>query len=767
MGEKEIHGCIDVANWSQSRFAISAMLGYKLTTRAARLIRDGRFCRGEPRILNMMLRLVLICFLSFTLLDSVRAATITGIATPYGSQGQNIMVQGSGFLGGTNIVKFRRTDNNADYYSPYTFAGADGVLTVRVPASAPVGVNYRLAVRKLSDSFAENSTDFRVITTGPYVASVNPISGDAGTQVQIAGANLVGTSSASDIWVWFNGVRTTQYAGQLDNLLTYYAPNGVTTGPVTVGRRVGGAWAPTNVTSAIFYVTPAVTNFSPTAGRAGTNLVIRGRNFTGANAVFLNGLSVPFFTVDSPNQITATVPPGAITGKIHVQTPASSYIASTANFVVQPLITSFSPNKGVGGTIVTVLGENLWGTTSVQFGGVAGTFNNVSYGQLTATVPANAPSGPITVQTTNGTYVSSQNFYMPPRINSFSPSNGPPGTIVRIVGTNFLDTSAVSFNGTPAANFWVTNNGVIGAQVPPGVISGPIFVTTPHSTTNSVTNMSGFFFAAPIISGFDPDHGLPGTNVTILGTNFAGTSAVSFNGTAASFAETNGVLTAIVPTNATTGPVTVTGPAGSAVSAMPFTLDYSSDIAVLVNAPASVQLGENFTYVITVTNRGPFAAPNVMFTNHLPGIVSLRPGSSTSQGTLTLNTSPITASLGTINANAKATIALTVTAFSTGTAANISSAIGGYPDPQAGNNSVTTNTVIFVTPVLGMERISDSQLRLSWSSALSGFVLQSTTDIASSNSWENVLTEPEFIGDQKVVVETIGAGLRFYRLKQE
>ena len=70
---------------------------------------------------------------------------------------------------------------------------------------------------------------------------------------------------------------------------------------------------------------------------------------------------------------------------------------------------------------------------------------------------------------------------------------------------------------------------------------------------------------------FVPTTGVPGTRVTINGTNFTGATAVLFNGVPASFtnAPTNNVdlrITAFVPREATTGPITIQTPHGNVTS---------------------------------------------------------------------------------------------------------------------------------------------------------------------------------------------------------
>src|SRR5450759_2093551 len=65
-----------------------------------------------------------------------------------------------------------------------------------------------------------------------------------------------------------------------------------------------------------------------------------------------------------------------------------------------------------------------------------------------------------------------------PHINSVTPSQGPVGTYVVIMGTNFGGTvGSVSFNGvTATTGMWF--NGTITSQVPDGATSGPVTVTT-------------------------------------------------------------------------------------------------------------------------------------------------------------------------------------------------------------------------------------------------------------------------------------------------
>ncbi len=77
----------------------------------------------------------------------------------------------------------------------------------------------------------------------------------------------------------------------------------------------------------------------------------------------------------------------------------------------------------------------------------------------------------------------------------------------------------------------------------------------------------------PTVTGFNPTSGNVGTPVTVTGTGFTGATALTFNGTPATFTVTNDTtIDTSVPTGATTGPIAVTTPGGTGTSASNFTV---------------------------------------------------------------------------------------------------------------------------------------------------------------------------------------------------
>ena len=92
----------------------------------------------------------------------------------------------------------------------------------------------------------------------------------------------------------------------------------------------------------------------------------------------------------------------------------------------------------------------------------------------------------------------------------------------------------------------------------------------------------------PTISGFTPTHAVVGASVVVNGTNLNGATGVSFNGTSAPGFTVNAggtQLTVTVPTGASTGPIAITAPSGTAISATSFELD------LVLNATATIPPG--------------------------------------------------------------------------------------------------------------------------------------------------------------------------------
>ncbi len=139
--------------------------------------------------------------------------------------------------------------------------------------------------------------------------------------------------------------------------------------------------------------------------------------------------------------------------------------------------------------------------------------------------------------------------------------------------------------------------GTIGAQrwrVPAASANGSLIdaTITPTNLADGTyaDNIIGYEFGSagsfsPTIASFSPQSGAAGDQVMITGTRLTGTSSVSFNGTPASefSVDSESQITATVPDDATTGPISVTTPGGTATS----TGDFSVKTTPSLNTTAS------------------------------------------------------------------------------------------------------------------------------------------------------------------------------------
>ena len=186
-------------------------------------------------------------------------------------------------------------------------------------------------------------------------------------------------------------------------------------------------------------------------------------------------------------------------------------------------------------------------------------------------------------------------------------------------GASDADGDAVTYeaSGLPPGLSIDGGTGLISGTVAEGAADG-----SPYSVALKVRDGTGaeatdaFTWSVavsgePSISAFAPPSAPPGGSVTITGSGFADSSDVRFNGTSASFSVVSDTeIKATVPSGATTGPITVTGPGGTSTSAASFTVGApAATAAVTVRdysfKPANLPAAQG--QVVRWTFRGPSA----------------------------------------------------------------------------------------------------------------------------------------------------------------
>ncbi|MBF9141600.1 RCC1 domain-containing protein [Hymenobacter properus] len=610
------------------------------------------------------------------------AATISCVNRPYissftptsGTGGTSVVLTGRNFTG-TTAVTFNNTLGNGLAATSFTVDN-DNQITVQVPAGAPTGPI------SVTNAYDKGTSAAHFITgtywMGPAAITTcsgtlyNPGGPSAGNPAGSATTTLTPATPGAKVRLSFSQFSVNEsvvlsiYDGPDTNapLIGQYYQNDVpgtvtatnATGQLTV-RLIGNlTWRQgvANYTAAVSCATgmPTVSSFTPSSGGQGDLVVITGTGFTNATGVAFNGsvynnrVPAPGFVINSSTQITVPVPAGATVGRISVSNANGAGSSSTDFTPLPPVISSFTPTSGTGGTSVVLTGNYFTGTTAVAFNGLAApNFVVNSSTQITVPVPAGVTTGPITVTTSFGTGTSSV----------FA-------TDVILIGTAAVTTCSGSIydSGGPNGNYGNDENltttitpATAGAKVRlsfsqintrsgtdvlrvydgpntsapflrsfgAGSAGGVVTATNPTGQltlnfTSGNTNyyMSGFAAAIscvkPTISSFTPTSGQAGTTVVITGTEFNTTTAVRFNGVLAPGFVVNSdtQITVNVPAGATSGPISVIASYGTAVSAGSFTVPQPALTAVspFLGVPGTVLTltGTNLSGTSAITFTG-------------------------------------------------------------------------------------------------------------------------------------------------------------------
>jgi hypothetical protein len=116
-------------------------------------------------------------------------------------------------------------------------------------------------------------------------------------------------------------------------------------------------------------------------------------------------------------------------------------------------------------------------------------------------------------------------------------------------------------------------------------VAGSVYDAEFDDVTIAEERIGGGPTGPPSITGFAPPSGAPGETVTVSGTGFSGTTGVAFGGTSAAFVVGSDTsISATVPQAASTGPISVTGPGGTALSSTEFVVEPPAQAIVVAAA---------------------------------------------------------------------------------------------------------------------------------------------------------------------------------------
>lgn len=224
--------------------------------------------------------------------------------------------------------------------------------------------------------------------------------------------------------------------------------------------------------------------------------------------------------------------------------------------VVDMKITSYYPNSGNAGTLVTIEGEGFDKDLTRYTATVAGNKAEVvsaTAGYLVLLVPAGSGSGDIELTYDGRVLKVGAYTWQQLSVKKISPGRGPVGTNIRIFGEGFSDPdqpATVTVSGNEAVVISLSDTLII-ATVPEHTSTGPVVVHVKDKSS------SGPVFKVQAIFEFSPKTGGKGTRVRVKGSGFEtelGMNQVTFNGKAAQVLEaTEEELLVVAPEGVETG----------------------------------------------------------------------------------------------------------------------------------------------------------------------------------------------------------------------
>lgn len=372
----------------------------------------------------------------------------------------------------------------------------------------------------------------------PQLTAISPSRAPIFDEVVLTG-NQFGDSPT----VLFGG-ETADIVSQSESQLTVEVPY-MSVGATTVRvQNTDGTSDPLPFT--VQQPLPFVLDLTPSSGRVGSTVLIEGSFLDGITEVrFGGGTSAAASFQRVGSAIRAIVPTNATTGTICLRN-ATGANCSIQTFTIEipqpaPVISGLSPSQGIGGTEITISGQNLQNVQEVKIGGqtVTATSNTGSSLKIVAPTFNSLADVAITVRTSGGTS-NSWNFKGAPAPSIDKsrcvPAGLIPGSALTLKGSHFNSVSEVWLGNTaiPASQFIRTAENEITLKVPAGINKSDVRVV------NQFGSHAGVGFDL-VTSGNGLNTGNVGTGSTTLTTTplYDGCSPENFiycyNGSYASY----------------------------------------------------------------------------------------------------------------------------------------------------------------------------------------------------------------------------------------
>lgn len=281
----------------------------------------------------------------------------------------------------------------------------------------------------------------------------------------------------------------------------------------------------------------SVYSLNPTYGSVGTTVDVSGLGFYRISDVTFGGSGAAFTRIND-TYIQAIVPDYATYDYVRViseqrqKTGVSPY-----KFVPTPDIDTYSPVRGITGTVVTLVGQGFSGVTGIKFNNLdASSYYITNNSVMSGVVPSGNVLGYIRVYGYSGVTARTDNYFYPNiEIDALLPNSLYTGYKLVISGDNFIPEVMYPMNNnnflvrfpTTTGSFFRVNDHLLSGVVPSGTVSGPVQIYNNQGAAyDSYQNLT-VRYPAPIIQSFSPASGRTGDTLFLYGQNFYSMTGVN------------------------------------------------------------------------------------------------------------------------------------------------------------------------------------------------------------------------------------------------
>src|SRR6058998_3398640 len=393
----------------------------------------------------------------------------------------------------------------------------------------PTSVHGAHTILTTDSSSNSASSNFNIIS----VITLSSSNGIIGSTVTVSGTGFAGSST---ITIKYDGTTVTTSPVSIST-----TPTGSFSASFTLPASTNGAHnvraddASSNSATA-FYTVLASTTISPAIGSSGSSFTLSGSGFSGSSSITVafDSITIGSSSTDSTGFFTTTlIAPIASQGTHNVTSTDSSSHSASSTYQLIPGI-SLSPSSGPVATSVTVSGTSFTATSTVTitFGSstvATVTSSNIGAFSVSFTVPASTFGAHLVTATDSLSQSASTSFTVGASI-TLSPSSGAVGTIITVTGTGFdaSSTVTITYDGTtlatsPSTVATSTTGSFSATFVASESINGVHNIVASDVTSLSA---SSIFTISPSIR-LNPTSNIVGSNMTVTGTGFAGSSTIT------------------------------------------------------------------------------------------------------------------------------------------------------------------------------------------------------------------------------------------------